>query len=105
MKYQGKVQRRPLFDISIAGPMFMLSAAFLFALTNILIKTLDSEYTSWHIAFYRFFGGMIILIALFGRHNNPFSGHNIRLLSIRGCVGAVNFIFLIRIIGLIQSHS
>jgi len=79
----------------------MLLAALLFTLLNILIKLLRPEFTVWHIGFFRFFGGMLILLALFGRKGSPYKGHNIRLLIIRGCVGSVAFISLITAIRLL----
>ncbi|MEA3435294.1 MAG: DMT family transporter [Thermodesulfobacteriota bacterium] len=95
MENQKEVQRLVQLDASVAGPLFMLSAALLFTLLNLLIKLLGPEYTIWHIGFYRFFGGIIILLAIFGRHRNLYKGNNIRLLIIRGCTGSVAFIFLV----------
>lgn len=88
---------RPLvqLDASFAGPLFMLSAALLFTLLNVFVKLLGPSFTVWHIGFFRFFGGLIVLLAIFGRHRNPFKGHNIKLLFIRGCVGSIAFISLI----------
>ena len=88
-------------DAAVAGPLFMLSAALLFTLLNILIKLLDQQYRVWDIGFYRFFGGALILLALFGRHQNPFKGNNIRLLILRGCTGSVAFVSLVLAIRLL----
>ena len=91
-----KKQRRLIqMDAAIAGPLFMLSAALLFTLLNLIIKTLNPVFTVWHIGFFRFFGGLVMLLILFGRHHNPFQGNNIRLLITRGCVGSVAFISLV----------
>ena len=79
----------------------MLSAALLFTLLNVLIKTLGPQYTVWHIGFYRFFGGAAVLLLVFGRHRNPFKGNNPRLLIIRGCVGSVAFICLVTAVRLL----
>ena len=79
----------------------MLSAALLFALLNICIKLLGSEYSSWDIAFYRSFGGMVMLQILFGRRRNIFKGHNLPLLILRGCVGAVAFLSMVMAIRLL----
>ena len=95
MERQGKAQHLVQLDAAVAGPLFMLSAALLFTLLNLLIKLLSPEFTVWHIAFFRFFGGMLVLLAIFGRHSNPYKGHNIRLLIIRGCTGSVAFISLV----------
>jgi len=42
-----------------------------------------------------------VLLAIFGRHTNPYKGHNIRLLIIRGCTGSVAFISIITAIRLL----
>ena len=89
------------FEASFAGPVFMLFAALLFTLANILIKLLRPEFTVWHIGFFRFFGGMLILLFVFGRKGNPYRGNNVRLLIVRGCVGSITFISLITAIRLL----
>ncbi|MBT8357906.1 MAG: EamA family transporter [Desulfobacterales bacterium] len=101
MKNQIKDQRLVQLDASVAGPLFMLSAALLFTLLNLLIKLIGPEFTVWHIGFYRFFGGMIVLLIIFGRHSNIYKGNNIRLLIIRGCTGSVAFICIITAIRLL----
>lgn len=89
------------FDAAVSGPLFMLSAALLFTLLNVFIKLLGPEYTVWHIGFFRFSGGVLLLVAIFGRHRNPFAGNNIRLLIIRGCTGSVAFISMVTAIRLL----
>jgi len=101
MKNQKKVQRLVQLDASVAGPLFMLSAALLFTLLNLLVKLLGPQFTIWHIGFYRFFGGMIVLLAIFGRRSNIYKGNNIRLLIIRGCTGSAAFICIITAIRLL----
>ena len=88
-------------DAPVAGPLLMLAAALIFTLLNILVKTLRPEYTVWHIGFFRFFGGMLILVSIFGFKGNPYKGNNIRLLIIRGCVGSIAFTSLITAIRLL----
>ena len=88
-------------DSSLSGPLLMLAAALLFTVLNILVKTLRPEYTVWHIGFFRFFGGMLILVSIFGPRGNPYRGNNIRLLIIRGCVGSIAFTSLITAIRLL----
>ena len=95
MVEQVKPNRKVQMDAAVAGPLFMLSAALLFTLVNTLVKLLGTDYTVWSIGFYRFFGGAVMLIAVFGRYQNPFRGHNIRLLIIRGCVGCSAFICIV----------
>ena len=84
--------RQVHLDVAVAGPLFMLSAALLFTLMNLLVKLLGPEYSVWHIGFYRFCGGWILIWIVFGRHRNPYRGNDIRLLTIRGCTGSVAFI-------------
>ncbi len=101
IKNKKNVQRLVQLDASVAGPLFMLSAALLFTLVNLFIKLLGPEFTIWHIGFYRFFGGMVVLLAIFGRHRNVYKGNNIRLLIIRGCTGSAAFICIITAIRLL----
>lgn len=95
MAERTKPKQKIQLDASLAGPIFMLSAAILFTVLNLLIKLLGSEFTVWSIGFYRFFGGAAVLIAIFGRQRNPYKGHNIRLLVLRGCMGCCAFISLV----------
>jgi len=96
-----KPKQEVQLDAAVAGPLFMLSAALLFTLLNLLVKLLGPHYTVWSIGFYRFFGGATVLIAVFGRHQNPYKGHNIRLLIIRGCSGCSAFICVVTAIRLL----
>jgi drug/metabolite transporter (DMT)-like permease len=88
-------------DAAIAGPLFMLAAALLFTMLNLLIKQIGPAFTIWHIGFYRFFGGVVVLLLVFGRHGNPYRGHNIRLLIIRGFTGSAAFLSIITAIRLL----
>jgi drug/metabolite transporter (DMT)-like permease len=88
-------------DPAVAGPLFMLSAALLFTLLNVFIKLIGPEYTVWHIGFYRFSGGVVFLILIFGRHRNLYKGVNIRLLIIRGFTGSLAFISVVTAIRLL----
>jgi len=80
---------------AMIGPLFMLSAALLFTLMSLMVKLIDPRYTVWHLGFIRFSGGLILLLAIFGRNNNLYKGHNIPLLLIRGCTGSIAFIFAV----------
>jgi drug/metabolite transporter (DMT)-like permease len=88
-------------DAAVAGPVFMLAAALLFTVLNLLIKLLGPAYTIWHIGFYRFCGGVVMLLLIFGRHGNAYRGHNTRLLVIRGLTGSAAFLCLITAIRLL----
>lgn len=54
MNYQGKARHPVEMDASIAGPLFMLSAALMFTLLNVFVKLLGPAFTVWHIGFFRF---------------------------------------------------
>lgn len=101
MVTQVKPKSKVQLDAAVAGPLFMLSAALLFTLVNMLVKLLGPEYTVWSIGFFRFFGGAVMLLAVFGRHRNPYREHNIRLLIIRGCSGCGAFICIVTAIRLL----
>ena len=101
MNNQGKARHLVHMDASVAGPLLMLSAALLFTLLNVFVKLLGPAFTVWHIGFFRFFGGLVVLISVFGRHRNPYRGFNTRLLIIRGCVGSIAFISFITAIRLL----
>jgi len=90
-----------LLDPAVAGPLFMLSAALLFTMLNILIKLLNPTYSIWHIGFFRFLGGLILILTIFGRHQNPYKGNNVRLLIVRGFAGSIAFVSLITAIRLL----
>lgn len=78
----------------IAGPLFMIGAALLFTLMSALVKILPDAYTVWHIGFVRFSGGLL-LILLFSKKKNPFKGHNIPVLMLRGCTGTMAFLTVV----------
>ena len=88
-------------DAAMAGPLLMLSAALLFTMLNIIIKSLGPSFRVWDIGFYRFFGGIVMILVIFGRYGNPYKGNNVRLLIIRGCTGSVAFISLVTAIRLL----
>ncbi|MEW6673133.1 MAG: DMT family transporter [Thermodesulfobacteriota bacterium] len=90
-----KANRPVELDATIAGPLFMLSAALLFTLHTLFIKLIGPDFTIWHIGFYRFTGGLIVLLAVFGRQGNPYRGNDLHLLVIRGCVGTASFIAIV----------
>ncbi|MFZ7126887.1 MAG: DMT family transporter [Desulfobacterales bacterium] len=89
------MQRQARIDVEVAGPLFMLAAALLFTLLNLQIKLLGPAFSAWDIGFYRFAGGILVLVAVFGRRRNPFKGWNTRLLLIRGCTGSVAFLCMV----------
>lgn len=88
-------------DATIAGPLLMLSAALLFTLMNIIIKSLGPSFSVWDIGFYRFWGGIVVILAIFWRYGNPYKGNDVRLLMIRGCTGSVAFISFVTAIRLL----
>lgn len=86
---------------ALAGPFLMLSSAISFTAYCIIVKLMGPEFRIWDIAFYRFLGGMVLLIAIFNRRKNPFKGHNMRLLVTRGCTGSIALLCIITAIRLL----
>ncbi len=78
-----------------AGPLFMIFAALLFTIMSVIVKLMPSQYSVWHLGFIRCFGGMVVLLSLFGRKSNPFKGNNIPLLILRGCTGSIAFVTVV----------
>jgi drug/metabolite transporter (DMT)-like permease len=95
------IPRQVKLDAAVAGPLFMLAAALLFTLLNLIVKQIGPAYTIWHLGFYRFFGGVVVLLLVFGRHGNAYRGHNTRLLIIRGFTGSAAFLSIITAIRLL----
>ena len=83
------------------GALLMLAAALLFAVLDGLIKLLGPPFRVWDIAFYRFACGLAVLLPILGWKGNPFSGHNRRLLVVRGITGCCAFLALVAAIRLI----
>ena len=88
-------------DAAVTGPLFMLAAALLYTMLNLLVKQIGPAFSIWHIGFYRFFGGVVVLLLVFGRHANPYRGHNTRLLIIRGFTGSAAFLSIVTAIRLL----
>jgi len=84
-----------------AGPLFMLSSALLFTALNLIIKLLDPRFRIWDIGFYRFAGGILLILLIFGRRRNPYRGRPVWLLMVRGCTGTLAFLSLISAIRLL----
>jgi len=83
----------------------MLLSAFLFAASDGIIKVLDPRFRPWDIAFYRFGGGLLLLLVLFGRKTNPFKGSSLTLFIVRGLSGTAAFLSLIAAIRLLPLSS
>jgi drug/metabolite transporter (DMT)-like permease len=88
-------QKKIKISAFVAGPLIMLSSALLFTAVNMMVKLMNQEYNVWHIGFFRFFGGIIVLLTVFRPKTNLLRGNNTRLLITRGCVGAIGFTSLI----------
>jgi drug/metabolite transporter (DMT)-like permease len=93
--------RRLRLKAAAVGPLLMLVSALLFAVMDCLIKVLSTSFSVWDIAFYRFGCGMAILLLIFGWRQNPFGGHNRKLLVLRGVAGSLAFFALVVAIQLI----
>jgi len=77
------------------GAALMLTSALFFAVLGLFIKILGPGYRVWDIAFYRFVGGVIILVVLFGRSANLFRPYNPKLMLIRGVLGSLAFLSVV----------
>jgi drug/metabolite transporter (DMT)-like permease len=98
---QTNASQQVRMDAAVAGPLFMLAAALLFTMLNMLVKLIGPAFTIWHIGWYRFFGGAVVLLLVFGRQGNPYRGHNTRLLIIRGLTGSAAFLSIVTAIRLL----
>ena len=79
---------------SIAGPLLMLAAAFMFGVLDGLIKLMGPSYRIWDIAFYRWGLGLVLLIIIFGRQGRLLKTHNLKLMISRSITGWVAFLSL-----------
>ncbi len=89
------LSRLKLPDAAVAGPCYLLSAALFFAMVDICIKLVGEEFSPWSIVFYQNCGGIIIMQMIFGRRRSVFQGNDIRLLILRGLVGALAFLAVV----------
>lgn len=80
---------------NIRGLGLMLGSAFLFALLGLFIKLLGAQYRVWDISVFRFWGGLFLLLALFGRRERLFRPKNGRLMIVRGFTGTIAFIAMV----------
>ena len=83
------------------GTLLMLASAFLFSVLDGLIKLSGPEFRVWDIAFYRFGFGLVILIGILGRKQNPFKTPDLKLMIIRGLTGTTAFLLIVIAIRLI----
>jgi drug/metabolite transporter (DMT)-like permease len=79
----------------------MSGSAFFFALLDMFIKMIGPSFRAWDIAFYRFGFGFFALLMLFGWGKNLFTGHNTKLLVVRGITGSITFLCLVSAVRLI----
>ena len=83
----------------------MISAAVLFAGLDLLVKLINPAFGTWHIGFYRFFGGVVLLLTIFGGASELFKGGAFWLLVIRGCCGSVAFLSIATAIRLLPMST
>lgn len=83
----------------------MFGSALFFAASDIILKILGPAFRVWDIAFFRFAGGAVLIIILFGWFGNLFKGNHVRLLIARGMSGAMAFIALVGAIQLLPVSS
>lgn len=91
-----------LIRAGMFGPLLMLASAFNLAVLDILIKLLGPSFRVWDIAFYRFFFGMLILMAFFGRGITFFKSYNPKLMAVTSIINALGFVALAAAIRLIN---
>ncbi|MCG6892032.1 MAG: DMT family transporter [Desulfobacteraceae bacterium] len=84
------------------GIAFMMASAFLFGLLGLFIKLLGPSFRVWDIAAFRFGGGLLLLLLIFGRRENLFRPANPRLMLIRGLTGTAAFLSLVSAIQLVS---
>ena len=72
----------------------MLASALSFTLLDLIIKLMGPAYRVWDISFYRWGGGFVLLVIIFGWRGNLFKTHNIKLMSIRSITGCITFLSL-----------
>jgi len=79
----------------------MLASAFTFALLDILIKIIGPEFRVWDIAFYRWGGGFVLMLIIFGWNGRALRTTNLKLMAIRSISGCIAFLCLTTSIRLI----
>jgi drug/metabolite transporter (DMT)-like permease len=79
----------------LAGPLCMLVSACGFTAMNLLLKHAMGDFSVWDVGFYRFAGGLVVLLPIVARSGNPFRSPDWKLLVLRGCTGSVAFVFFI----------
>jgi drug/metabolite transporter (DMT)-like permease len=79
---------------SIAGPLLMLAAAFIFGILDGLIKLMGPSYRVWDIAFYRWGIGLVLLVIIFGRQGRLLKTHNRKMMIGRSITGCIAFLSL-----------
>lgn len=77
------------------GILYMLTAAFLFAILGYFIKIVGPRFSVWDISFFRFFGSMVILLLVFGRGRRLFKPKNPKLIIARGVFGSMAFLLIV----------
>ncbi len=94
--------RSRLIGTGTFGPLLILASACNLAVLDILMKLLGPSFRVWDIAFYRFFFGILILMAIFGRRKDVFMSFNPKLITITSIINALGFLALATSIRLIN---
>ncbi len=77
------------------GLLLMMVSAFLFSLLGLQIKLLGDGFRVWDIATFRFGGGLVVLLMVFGRRERLFHPARPRLILTRGLAGTGAFLSLV----------
>jgi len=86
--------RSRLITTGTFGPLLILASACNLAALDILIKLLGPSFSVWDIAFYRFFFGLLLLMAVFGWKKDFFISFNPKLMTITSIINALGFLAL-----------
>ena len=83
-----------VFRTTAIGPLLMLTSALMFAVLDILIKTIGPEFRVWDIAFYRWGGSFAVMMLIFSWQGNPFKCDNLKMMVFRSISGCIAFLAL-----------
>ena len=84
-----------------SGFGLMILAAFLYSLTDIIIKSLSSLFPASEIGFIRFIFGGLILLPIISSRGTSLRGNHTWMLLLRGAAGTLSFFCLLKSIAMI----
>ncbi len=84
-----------------SGFGLMVLSAFIYSLTDVILKCLSASFPLTEIAFIRFLTGLIILWPILYSQGISIKGNHTRILILRGIFGTLSFFCLIKSIAMI----